>query len=58
MPVILEPDDWPLWLGDEPGDPGALLLPSPAGTLRVWPVDRRVNSPKNNGAELLDAIGA
>ena len=56
MPVILEPADWPVWLGEAPGNPAALLHPSPAGTLRVWPVDRRVNSPKNNGPELLEAI--
>jgi hypothetical protein len=26
--------------------------------LRVWPVDRRVGSPRNNGPELLEAIAA
>jgi putative SOS response-associated peptidase YedK len=41
MPVILEPADWPMWFGEAPGDPAWLLHPSPAGTLRVWPVDRR-----------------
>jgi putative SOS response-associated peptidase YedK len=56
MPVILEPGDWPGWLGEAPGDPASLLHPSPAGTLHVWPVGRRVNSPKNNGPELLEAI--
>jgi putative SOS response-associated peptidase YedK len=56
MPVILEPNDWPVWLGEAPGDRASLLHPSPVGTLRVWPVDRRVNSPKNNGAELLQPI--
>jgi putative SOS response-associated peptidase YedK len=54
MPVILEPADWPVWLGE--GDPASLLHPSLAGTLCVWPVDRRVNSPRNNGPELLAAI--
>ncbi len=56
MPAILEPADRPVWLGEQPGDPGSLLRPAPAGTLRVWPVDRRVNSPRNNGPELLKAI--
>jgi putative SOS response-associated peptidase YedK len=56
MPVILELDDWPVWLGDAPGDPASLLHPLPAGTLRVWQVDRRVNSPKNNGPELLKPV--
>jgi putative SOS response-associated peptidase YedK len=58
MPVILEPADWPAWLGETEDDPGALLHPSPAGTLRIWPVDRRVGSPRNNGPELLESIAA
>ena len=56
MPVILEPADWPVWLGEAGGDPGSLLHPSPDGTLRTWPVDRRANSPRNNGPELLAPI--
>jgi hypothetical protein len=58
MPVILEPADWSAWLGEAPGDPASLLHPS-AGTLRTWPADRRVNSPKNKGPDLLKppAIG-
>jgi putative SOS response-associated peptidase YedK len=56
MPVILEPADWPVWLGEAPGAPASLLHPSLAGMLQVWPVDRRVNSPKNNGPELLESI--
>ena len=32
------------------------LHPSPDGLLRVWPVDRRVGSPRNNGPELLKTI--
>jgi putative SOS response-associated peptidase YedK len=56
MPVILEPADWPVWLGEAAGDPGSLLHPPADGTLRTWPVDRRVNSPKNNDPELLEPI--
>jgi putative SOS response-associated peptidase YedK len=57
MPVILEPADWAAWLGEAEGDPASLLHPSPTGTLRVWLVDRRVNSPQNNGPELLETDG-
>jgi putative SOS response-associated peptidase YedK len=57
MPVILEADAWPVWLGEVPGDYAALLRPSPAGTLRLWPVSRAVNNVRNNGPELLDRIG-
>jgi putative SOS response-associated peptidase YedK len=58
MPVILEQPDWPTWLGEAEGDHVALLRPAPDGLLRVWPVDRRVGSPRNNGPELLAAIAA
>ena len=53
MPVILEHDDWPVWLGEEVGDFAALLRPAPAGTVRLWSVSRAVNSVRNNGPELL-----
>jgi putative SOS response-associated peptidase YedK len=55
MPAILEPADWPLWLGETEGNPAALLHPTPDHTLRTWPV-RAVNSPRNNGPELLDEL--
>ena len=42
MPVILEEQDWPVWLAELDGDHGALLRPAPDGTLQAWPVDRRV----------------
>ncbi len=54
MPVILEPADWPAWLGEVESDPATLLRPSAEGTLRVWPVDRKVGSRKNNGLELIE----
>ena len=56
MPVILEQQDWPTWLGEVEGDPAALLRPAGDDLLRVWPVSKQVNSPRNNGAELLEAI--
>ena len=58
MPVILEAADWPVWLGEAEGDPAALLRPAPDDVLRVWPVGRAVNSPRNNGPELLEAAEA
>ena len=56
MPVILEPDDWPAWLGEVAGDPSSLLRPSAEGVLRLWPVSRAVNSVRNNTPDLLDRI--
>ena len=53
MPVILEEDDWPAWLGEEAGDHTALLRPAAPGVVRLWAVSRTVNSVRNNGAALL-----
>jgi putative SOS response-associated peptidase YedK len=56
MPVIFEPLDWPVWLGKAEGDAAALLHPSPEGTLRTWAVSRRVNTPRNNSADLVEPV--
>jgi putative SOS response-associated peptidase YedK len=58
MPVILEPEAWPYWLGEFAGEPKELLLPAPVGTLRWWPVSKAVNAPKNNSAELLEPVAS
>lgn len=54
MPVIVEAGNWPLWLGDEEGDAGELLRPAGDEVLKAWSVSRRVNSPANNDAQLVD----
>jgi putative SOS response-associated peptidase YedK len=56
MPVVLERDDWAVWLGEAPGDAGALMRPATTA-FRVWPVSSRVNSVRNDGPELLEAVG-
>ena len=56
MPVILEPTDWPIWLGEVEGDPAALLRPAADHVLQVWPVSRRVNTPRHNDAQLLERV--
>lgn len=57
MPAVLEPPDWPLWLGEAAGADGgtiaALLRPS-AAALRVWPVSTMVNNVRHDGPHLLD----
>jgi len=35
MPVILEQQDWPTWLGEIEGDHVALMRPAPDGLLRT-----------------------
>jgi putative SOS response-associated peptidase YedK len=57
MPVILEQQDWPTWLGEVEGDPATLLRPADDHVLKVWPVSKQVNSPRNNGLELLERTG-
>ncbi len=54
MPVILEPADWRRWLGEVAGDAGSLLRPAADDLLRSWPVSRRVNGPRHDGADLLE----
>jgi putative SOS response-associated peptidase YedK len=56
MPVILEQSDWPVWFGKVEDDPAALLRPAGENVLKFWPVSREVNSPRNNGAELLEVV--
>ena len=56
MPVIVEQDAWPLWLGEAPGEPASLLGPAADDVLRSWPVTRDVNSPRHNRSDLLDPV--
>ena len=58
MPVILPPDTWPAWLGEEPAEPDqlkALLVPY-AGEMTRWPVSQRVGNAKNNDASLIEPV--
>jgi putative SOS response-associated peptidase YedK len=61
MPVILPPETWPAWLGEESTEPPqlqAMLAPYPAEGMRCWPVDKRVGNVKNNDASLIEGIAA
>ncbi len=53
MPVILEPDDWPLWLGETAGAPATLLRPAAADLVHAWAVDPAVGNVRNNTPDLL-----
>jgi len=56
MPVILPPELWPAWLGEEEATPDELqemLLPSPAEELACWPVGARVGKFSENDAGLI-----
>ena len=54
MPVIIERQDWPLWLGEAEGNPSSLLRPAPEDALRVWPVGKAVGNFRNDGPQLLE----
>jgi putative SOS response-associated peptidase YedK len=56
MPVIIERQDWPLWLGEIDGDPASLLRPAPEDALRLWRVGKAVGNVKNDGAGLIEPI--
>lgn len=55
MPVIIGAEDRQRWLDPEQS-PDDLLKPYPAGLMRMWPVSTKVNSPKNEGRELIEPI--
>ena len=56
MPLVLEPDAWPVWLGEKAGDLEPLMRPAPDGTLRLWPVSRDVNSPRHDRPDLVEPV--
>jgi len=56
VPVVLDRDAWPVWLGGATGDPLALLRPAGEDVLRAVAVSRAVNSVRNNGAELRNPV--
>jgi putative SOS response-associated peptidase YedK len=61
QPVVLERTDWDLWLDPALHDPRALrplLVPTVAGTLVHYPVDRAVGNVRNDRPELLDEVTA
>jgi putative SOS response-associated peptidase YedK len=60
MPVILSEFDWDRWLDPTLTDPTSffpLLGPAPDDLLEAIPVGSLVNSARNQGRELVDAVG-
>ena len=56
MPVVLREEDYEEWLDPRETNPGALqplLQPSPSELMTRYPVSTMVNSPRNDGPELL-----
>jgi phage terminase large subunit-like protein len=61
MPVVLKPETWAVWLGEERADASALkalLAPLPSEEMTCWPVNARVGNVRNNDPGLIEAIAA
>ncbi len=55
-PVILERQDWPLWLGEAGHGAAVLMKPTAPGVLRAHRVDPAVNSNRAHGPHLIEAL--
>jgi len=58
MPVILPPERWSTWLGEETTEPDQLksVLVPYTGAITCWPVSQRVGNVKNNDASLIEPV--
>ena len=56
MPAILAKEDRDTWLAGAPDDAFAVIKQYPDTHLVATPVSKRVNTPKNNDAELIAAV--
>ena len=61
MPVVLKPQAWPVWLGEQPADVPqlkSLLAPYPSDEMTCWPVSPRVGNVRNNDPSLIEPVTA
>jgi putative SOS response-associated peptidase YedK len=58
MPVIVPPDAYEQWLDPAAPEPEMLIAPYPAQPMTFWPVSMRVNSVKNDAADLIEPRAA
>ena len=56
LPVILGPDEWPLWLGEAGKGAATLMRPVPNNVLDLQRVSSAVNSNRATGPELWNVI--
>jgi len=56
MPVILERDDWPLWLGEAGHGAARLMRPAAPGVLALHRVSTAINSNRAQGPELIEPL--
>ena len=58
MPLILDPAEWPLWLGEAGKGAARLMEPAREDMLAFYRVDPAVNSNRASGPELIEPIDA
>jgi putative SOS response-associated peptidase YedK len=56
MPVMLAPEDWPLWLGEQGKGAALLMQAAPEDSLSFHRVDRAVNSNRASVPKLIQPI--
>ena len=56
MPLILEPADWALWLGEEGKGAARLMQPGAEDVLDWHRVDPEVNSNRASGPQLIEPL--
>jgi putative SOS response-associated peptidase YedK len=60
MPLILEPEQFGLWLDCKPGTAEGImhfLDPAPEGLLEIVEVSKKLNNPRNEGPEVQEPAG-
>lgn len=58
MPVILAPQDWPKWLGEDGHGAAPLMRPAPENAVRFHRVGPAINSNRACGDTLIDPLQA
>lgn len=48
---------YPIIIREELPDPRDLMKPFPSELMKMWPIDSKVSSPRNNTADIIDEIG-
>lgn len=59
MPVIAQPADYQRWLDPDMTDAATvadMLRPYPAAAMTAYPISKRVNSPRNNDAAIVEPL--
>ncbi len=56
MPVILAPNDWGLWLGEQGKGAATLMHAPPDDALEYFRVDPKVNSNRASGTDLIEPL--